>query len=166
MPSPVATGGLVVSAKTCPAPPVASRVARASTTGLLARSRRESGSPPRALRCVTRSVEQAKERTSISGVRLVFSSSAADHLPARRVPQGVQDAVAGMRPLAREVVAPLLTVKAGPPGGQLADPLGPLLDQDAAAAGGGDARSRLQGVLEMLPGSSSGARATATPPCA
>ena len=75
IPSPVATGGFVVSANTCPAPPVASSVARARTSVRRPSSTRNRHPTTRPA-AITRSVEQAKERISISSVRLVLSRSA------------------------------------------------------------------------------------------
>ena len=72
------------------------------------------------------------------------------HLPARRVSQGVQDPVLGMRALPGQVEPPFLPVEAGPPGRELADPLRPFLDEDAGRRLGDDPRPGLQGVLEVL----------------
>jgi hypothetical protein len=73
-PSPVATGGFVVSAKTWPAPPVARRVARARTSVVLPSSSRKRH-PVTRPSLVTRSMEQEKDDTRIAGVRCVRSSS-------------------------------------------------------------------------------------------
>ena len=75
MPSPVATGGFVVSWNTWPAPPVASRVARASTAVSAPDSDRKR-QPATAPSARIRSTEQENERTATRGVRRARSSSA------------------------------------------------------------------------------------------
>ena len=132
MPSPVATGGFVVSANTWPAPPVASSVARASTVvsaSPASARKRQPTTRPSAHHEVGRAGERAHRRCRrVAGV---FSSSARTISQPVASPQRVEHAVARVGALAREVEAARLAVEARAPGRQLADPLRALLDQHA-----------------------------------
>src|SRR5262249_12606891 len=75
----------------------------------------------------------------------------AHHLPARRVAERVEDAVAGVRPLAGQVEAALLAVEAGPPRPQLADPVRPFLHEHPSRRLAHDPRARAERVLEVEP---------------
>ena len=164
-PSPVATGGFVVSAKTWPAPPVASSVARARTDALDPGDVEEAAADDASLG--EDEVGRAGERTDLDGLGPPRPlQERADHLPARGVAQRMQHPVARMRALAGEVKAARLAVEARAPGGELADPRRALLDQhpgrrrETMPAPALSVSSRCRSV------SSSVAIATATPPWA
>ena len=116
----------------------------------------------------TSEVGRAGERAHVDARRaLRLLEQRAHHLPAGGVAQGVQDAVARVRALAREVEAAVLAVEARAPGRQLADALRALLDQHARRRGGHDAGARRRGCRRGADRcASSGPIATATPPCA
>ena len=128
-PSPVATGGFVVSREDL------ARAARRQERR--ARQHHASRSPSLVEEAAAdhaavrdHQVGRAGEGAHVDRRRAArLLEQRAHHLPAGRVAQRVQHAVARVRALAREVEAARLAVEARAPGGQLADALRALLDQ-------------------------------------
>ncbi len=147
-PSPVATGGLVVSANTWPAPPVASSVARASTSVAVPSSSRKRHPITRPV--AGHEVDRAREGKDADGGRAAgLVQQRPDHLPARRVAESVEDAVPRVRAFAGEVEPAGLAIEARAPGGELADPLRAFLHQHARRRLGDEPRAGLEGVVEV-----------------